>query len=97
MACFLIGNHEKVKELDKLVTTKCGFARTYGVTGQTYSRHVDVDIVSALTGLGVSAHKVGAVIIMKVITPEYVLQFLQFSDLYRYSTFGKHERIGGTF
>ncbi|OXA63981.1 adenylosuccinate lyase [Folsomia candida] len=51
-------NHEKVKELDKLVTMKCGFPKAYAVTGQTYSRHVDVDVVSSLAGLGASAHKI---------------------------------------
>ncbi len=40
------------------MTMKCGFPKAYSVTGQTYSRHVDVDVVSSLAGLGASAHKV---------------------------------------
>ncbi|KAG8170655.1 hypothetical protein JTE90_010575, partial [Oedothorax gibbosus] len=32
------GDHQKVKELDKLVTEMAGFKRAYIVTGQTYSR-----------------------------------------------------------
>lgn len=52
------GDHEKVKQLDVLVTKYCGFDKSYAVTGQTYSRRIDVDVVSALAGLGASAHKV---------------------------------------
>jgi len=51
-------DHDKVKELDKLVTKDSGFDKTYGVTGQTYSRRVDVDVLNAVAGLGASAHKV---------------------------------------
>lgn len=51
-------DHEKVKMLDKMVTKDAGFEKTYGVTGQTYSRRVDVDIINAVAGLGASAHKV---------------------------------------
>jgi adenylosuccinate lyase len=59
------GDHEKVKQLDSLVTKKCGFPRAYAVTGQTYSRHVDVDVMNALSGLGASAHKVLIIIGLK--------------------------------
>jgi len=52
------GDHEKVKELDKLVTKDSGFEKSYGVTGQTYSRRVDVDVLNALAGLGASCHKI---------------------------------------
>jgi len=40
------------------VTSKCGFSKAYGVTGQTYSRHVDVEVINALAALGASAHKI---------------------------------------
>lgn len=52
------GDHEKVEALDQLVTKLCGFNKAYPVTGQTYSRHVDLDIVSALGAFGASAHKI---------------------------------------
>ncbi|CAL8074270.1 unnamed protein product [Orchesella dallaii] len=52
------GNETKVTQLDKFVTKSCGFAKAYAVTGQTYSRRVDVDIVSALAALGASSHKI---------------------------------------
>jgi len=51
-------DHEKVKSLDVMVTKDSGFEKTYGVTGQTYSRRVDVDVLSAVAGLGASAHKI---------------------------------------
>jgi adenylosuccinate lyase len=47
----------KVEELDALVTKKAGFPRSYPVTGQTYSRKVDFDVLSTLASLGASAHK----------------------------------------
>eukprot|EP00096_Caligus_rogercresseyi_P005486 TRINITY_DN2101_c0_g1_i1.p1 TRINITY_DN2101_c0_g1~~TRINITY_DN2101_c0_g1_i1.p1 ORF type:complete len:492 (-),score=116.99 TRINITY_DN2101_c0_g1_i1:30-1505(-) len=48
----------KVKALDKLVAKMSGFNEVYPVTGQTYSRKVDVNIISALSGLGSSLHKI---------------------------------------
>lgn len=48
---------EKVKLLDKKVTNLAGFERYYAVTGQTYSRKVDLEIVSALSSLGATIHK----------------------------------------
>ena len=53
------GDHEKVDELDRRVTEKMGFKDRYAVTGQTYSRKVDAQVLSALSGIGQSAHKVG--------------------------------------
>ncbi|WP_026895069.1 adenylosuccinate lyase [Clostridiisalibacter paucivorans] len=52
------GNHEKVKKLDKLVAEKMGFEDTYPVTGQTYSRKVDFDILSVISGIAQSMHKI---------------------------------------
>ena len=51
------GDHAKVKQLDELVTRKMGFAESYAVTGQTYSRKIDMQIVAALAGVAASAHK----------------------------------------
>ncbi|MFW5830123.1 MAG: adenylosuccinate lyase, partial [Planctomycetota bacterium] len=52
------GDHDKVEELDRLVTAAAGFQRSYAVTGQTYSRKVDVDVLSVLGSLGATAHKI---------------------------------------
>ncbi|EDW44796.1 GM15393 [Drosophila sechellia] len=51
------GDGEKVKQLDLLVTELAGFKKAYAVTGQTYSRKVDVEIVAALASLGTTIHK----------------------------------------
>jgi adenylosuccinate lyase len=53
------GDHERVRQLDQLVARKMGFEEVYPVTGQTYSRKVDSQILDALSGLGQSAHKFG--------------------------------------
>lgn len=53
------GDHDKVKRLDQLVAKKMGFDRVFPVTGQTYSRKIDTQILDALSGLGQSAHKWG--------------------------------------
>ncbi|HVR44971.1 MAG TPA: adenylosuccinate lyase [Thermoanaerobaculia bacterium] len=51
------GDAEKVLRLDELVARKMGFARTWPVSGQTYSRKVDAQIVSMLAGFAQSASK----------------------------------------
>lgn len=53
------GDHKKVRDLDALVARKMGFESTYPVTGQTYSRKVDSQILDTLSGIGQSAHKWG--------------------------------------
>ncbi|MCX7425811.1 MAG: adenylosuccinate lyase [Planctomycetia bacterium] len=51
------GDHEKVRRLEELVCRKMGFDAAYPVTGQTYSRKVDAQILSVLSGVAQSAHK----------------------------------------
>jgi adenylosuccinate lyase len=53
------GDHDKVLQLDRLVAQKMGFDVVEPVTGQTYSRKVDSQIVAALAGICESAHKLG--------------------------------------
>jgi adenylosuccinate lyase len=53
------GDHSKVKALDALVAKKMGFDRVFPVTGQTYSRKIDTQVLDALNGLAQSAHKWG--------------------------------------
>jgi adenylosuccinate lyase len=50
-------DHAKVRELDRLVSQAMGFDEAYPVTGQTYSRKVDVEVIDALAGLAQTAHK----------------------------------------
>jgi adenylosuccinate lyase len=53
------GDHDRVRQLDQLVARKMGFAAVYPVTGQTYPRKVDSQVLDVLSGLGQSAHKFG--------------------------------------
>ena len=54
------GDHGKVEELDRMVTAVMGFELKHPVTGQTYSRKVDSQIMAALNGVGQTCHKAGA-------------------------------------
>jgi adenylosuccinate lyase len=51
------GDHQKVRLLDKLVCEKIGFPASYPVTGQTYPRKVDAQVLAVLSGIAQSAHK----------------------------------------
>ena len=51
------GDGEKVKELEKRVVQKLGFKAHYGVTGQTYSRKFDFNVLSTLSMIAQSAFK----------------------------------------
>ena len=53
------GDHSKIEELDRRVSAKMGFDSAYAVTGQTYSRKVDAQVLDVLSGIGQSAHKAG--------------------------------------
>uniref|UniRef100_A0A5F9DBK1 Adenylosuccinate lyase n=1 Tax=Oryctolagus cuniculus TaxID=9986 RepID=A0A5F9DBK1_RABIT len=52
------GDHHKVEQLDKMVTEKAGFKRAFIITGQTYTRKVDIEVLSVLASLGASVHKI---------------------------------------
>lgn len=54
------GNHQTVETLDRIVCQKLGFDRAYAVTGQTYSRKVDSQVLDCLAGLAQTAHKTGS-------------------------------------
>ena len=51
------GDDDKVRELDRRVTAKMGFAQAFPVTGQTYSRKVDAQILSGLSGIAQTLSK----------------------------------------
>lgn len=51
------GDHAKVEQLDRVVTERFGFKESFAVTGQTYPRKVDAQIVSSLANLAASVHK----------------------------------------
>ncbi|STO32066.1 Adenylosuccinate lyase [Fusobacterium necrogenes] len=51
------GDFEKVKELDRRITEKMGFDKRFLVTGQTYDRKVDSEVMNLLVNIAQSAHK----------------------------------------
>ncbi len=51
------GDHEKVRELDRRVTAAMGFATSIPVSGQTYTRKVDAQVLGVVAGLAASAAK----------------------------------------
>lgn len=51
------GDEEKVKELEKRVVKKLGYEKVYGVTGQTYPRKLDYNVLCVLSQIAQSAYK----------------------------------------
>ncbi|OUN13162.1 adenylosuccinate lyase [Flavonifractor sp. An9] len=51
------GDHAKCRELDRKIAAEMGFDATAAVSGQTYSRKVDYQVVSTLSGIAQSASK----------------------------------------
>ncbi len=51
------GDHAKVKEADRRIAAKLGFAECFAVSGQTYSRKLDSMVLNVLSGIAQSAHK----------------------------------------
>ncbi len=51
------GDAEKVKELERRVVEKLGYTKVYPVTGQTYPRKFDYEVLSVLSGIAQSAYK----------------------------------------
>jgi len=53
------GDHEKVEALNEAVAKRMSFGEGYGVTGQTYTRKVDAQILGTLANVATSASKMG--------------------------------------
>ncbi len=51
------GDESKVKELEKKVVAKLGYDKVYGVTGQTYPRKFDYNVLCVLSQIAQSAYK----------------------------------------
>ena len=51
------GDGEKVKELEKKVVAKLGYDKVYGVTGQTYPRKFDYNVLCVLSQIAQSAYR----------------------------------------
>ncbi|MBC8107913.1 MAG: adenylosuccinate lyase [Anaerolineae bacterium] len=50
-------DHAKCDQLNQMVTTRFGFEQSFPVTGQTYPRKIDAQILGALAGIAASVHK----------------------------------------
>ena len=51
------GDHETIDKIDPMIAEKMGFDACYPVSGQTYSRKVDIRVLNILAGIAASAHK----------------------------------------
>ena len=51
------GDESKVKELENKVVSKLGYKNVYGVTGQTYPRKFDYNVLCVLSQIAQSAYK----------------------------------------
>lgn len=51
------GDHEKVKKLDEMITKEMGFNAYFAVSGQTYSRKLDSQMLNVLSSIAQSAYK----------------------------------------
>ena len=51
------GDHEKCKQIDKLIAKKMGYDDCFAVSGQTYSRKLDSRVLNVLAGIAQSATK----------------------------------------
>ena len=54
----LNGDHEKVKELDRKIAAALGFHESIAVSGQTYTRKLDSQILDAIAGVAQTATKI---------------------------------------
>ena len=51
------GDEKKVRELEQRIVKKIGFEKAVAVSGQTYSRKTDFQVLAVLSGIAQSAHK----------------------------------------
>lgn len=51
------GDSQKVKQLDDLIAKKMGYENVFAVSGQTYSRKLDSQVLNILSGVAQSAYK----------------------------------------
>ena len=51
------GDHEKCKQIDRLIAEKMGYKECFAVSGQTYSRKLDSRVLNVLAGIAQSASK----------------------------------------
>lgn len=52
------GDRNKILQLEQLVAKEMGFSHIFPISGQTYTRKQDVQILNVLMGIAVSSHKI---------------------------------------
>lgn len=51
------GDEAKVQKLERLIAQEFGFTKVLSIAGQTYTRKIDIQVLSALASFSASAHK----------------------------------------
>ena len=51
------GDQDRVRKVDEKIAEKMGFKKCFPVSGQTYSRKMDIRVANLLAGIAASAHK----------------------------------------
>lgn len=51
------GDHDKVEQLDERIASKFGFAKVFPISGQTYPREQDAEVLERLSNIAISAKK----------------------------------------
>ena len=51
------GDHDKCRQIDKIIAKKMGYDQCFAVSGQTYSRKLDSRVLNVLAGIAQSATK----------------------------------------
>jgi len=51
------GDHSKVKKLEELLAQEMGFSHLFRISGQTYTRKQDIQVLNRLSSFAASAHK----------------------------------------
>jgi adenylosuccinate lyase len=54
----LLGSAARVRQLEQRFATQLGFTRCYPVTGQTYSRKIDAQVLAVLGAFAAGVHKI---------------------------------------
>lgn len=52
------GDHDKVRQLEQNIAQRIGFSSSYAVTGQTYPRKIDAQVMDVMSGIAQSIHKI---------------------------------------
>src|SRR5690606_22038007 len=71
------GDSNKVKNLEQLLAKDFGFEKTLAISGQTYTRKIDLNILNTLESFAASAHKMATDIRLLAHDGEMTEEFTQ--------------------